>query len=51
MNTESIAHEAEGGMRARGMHTCRVAYCFFDVVLDADQKDSRRQGTGMEQTP
>ena len=21
---------------------CRVAYCFFDVVLDADQKDSRR---------
>ena len=26
---------------------CRVAYCFFDVVLDADQKDSRRQGTRM----
>ena len=50
MNTESIAHGAEGGMRARGMHV-QSCLLFFDVVLDADQKDSRRQGTGMEKTP
>ena len=41
-----MAHEAEGGMRVRGLPV-QSCLCFFDVILATDQKDSRPQGTRM----